>query len=38
MNWQLAHRSGRQPVLPRNLVATSRPLAGFFGAGGMRFD
>ncbi|MDQ6680490.1 MAG: gamma-glutamyltransferase family protein, partial [Pseudomonadota bacterium] len=32
MNWQLPHRSGRQPVLARNVVATSQPLASQAGA------
>ena len=32
MNWSLPHPSGRQPVLARNVVATSQPLAAQAGA------
>nr|CCA84218.1 hypothetical protein RALSY_10180 [Ralstonia syzygii R24] len=32
MNWNLPFRSGRQPVLGRNVVATSQPLAAQAGA------
>jgi gamma-glutamyltranspeptidase/glutathione hydrolase len=32
MNWQLPFQSGRQPVLARNLVSTSQPLASQAGA------
>ncbi len=32
MNWQLPHASGRQPVLARNVVSTSQPLASQAGA------
>jgi len=32
VNWQLPFQSGRQPVLARNLVSTSQPLASQAGA------
>ena len=32
MNWQLPFQSGRQPVLARNIVSTSQPLASQAGA------
>ena len=32
MNWQLPYPSGRQPVLGRNVVSTSQPLAAQAGA------
>ncbi len=32
MNWQLPFQSGRQPVLARNVVSTSQPLASQAGA------
>ena len=32
MNGQHSHRSGRQPVIARNVVATSQPLASQAGA------
>ena len=32
MKWQLPFQSGRQPVLARNLVSTSQPLASQAGA------
>ena len=32
MNWQLPHPSGRQPVLARNVISTSQPLASQAGA------
>ena len=32
MNWNLPHPSGRQPVLARNVIATSQPLAAQAGA------
>lgn len=32
MNWELPYASGRQPVLARNVVATSQPLAAQAGA------
>ena len=32
MTWQLPYPSGRQPVLARNVVSTSQPLAAQAGA------